>query len=116
MATPVDMGGIDLTVNSIKTGASKPNTAGTAVSGLSTAAQTFTGQKNFTDGVTTKQAVTNVNDTTPTKAELTTAFGDPASIGRGFIGTVDDNDGDTNGYIVWASDANYYFLKGTKAT
>lgn len=67
-------------------------------------------------GIRTKQAVTNVNDTTPTKAELTTAFGDPATIGRGFVGTVDDADGDTNGYIVWASDANYYFLKGTKAT
>lgn len=69
-----------------------------------------------TAGIRTKQAVTNVNDTTPTKAELTTAFGDPATIGRGFVGTVDDADGDTNGYIVWASDANYYFIKGTKAT
>jgi hypothetical protein len=116
MAVTVDMGGNDLKVNALYTGATKPGAAGTAVSGLSTAAQTFTGQKTFTDGVNTKQAVTNVNDTTPTKAELTTAFGDPTTIGRGFVGTVDDNDGDTNGYIVWASDANYYFLKGTKAT
>lgn len=68
-----------------------------------------------TAGIRTKQAVNNVHDTVPTKAELTTSFGDPATIGRGFIGTVDDADGDTNGYIVWASDANFYFVKGTKA-
>lgn len=66
-------------------------------------------------GIRTKQAVTNVNDTAPTKAELTTAFGNPTTLGRGFIGTVDDADGDTNGYIVWVSDANFYFVKGTKA-
>ena len=69
-----------------------------------------------TGGVRTAQAVTQVNDTTPTKAELTTAFGDPATIGRGFIGTVDDNDGNTNGYLVFATDADYFFLKFTKAT
>ena len=112
----VDMSGNTLVVGALKTGATTPGSAGTSIEGVSTSAQTFTGQKAFTDGVRTKQAVTDVNDTTPTKAELTTAFGDPATIGRGFIGTIDDNDGDTNGYIVWASDANYYFLKGTKAT
>lgn len=70
----------------------------------------------FVNGVRTKQSVSNVNDTTPTAAELTTAFGGAASTkGRGWIGTIDDADGDTNGYIVWASDASYYFLKGTKA-
>lgn len=62
------------------------------------------------------QAVNNVNDTTPTAAELTTSFGAPSTLGRGFIGTVDDADGNTNGYIVWCSDASFYFLKGTKAT
>lgn len=75
----------------------------------------LTGNQVKTSGVQTIQAVTNVHDTVPTKAELTTAFGSPTTIGRGFVGTVDDADGDTNGYIVWASDANYYFLKGTKA-
>lgn len=69
----------------------------------------------FPAGVRTKQAVNNVHDTTPTAAELTTSFGNPATIGRGFVGTVDDNDGDAIGYIVWASDASYYFVKGTKA-
>lgn len=67
------------------------------------------------EGVNTKQAVNNVHDTTPTAAELTTSFGSPSSLGRGFVGTVDDADGDTNGYLVWTSDASFYWLKGTKA-
>jgi hypothetical protein len=67
------------------------------------------------NGIKTKQAVTQVHDTTPTIAELTTAFGDPATLGRGFIGTVDDNDGDTNAYMVFVTDASFYFLKFTKA-
>ena len=68
-------------------------------------------------GLRTTQAVNNVNDTTPTDAELQTSFGGTAaSLGRGFIGTIDDNDGDAIGYIVWTSDASYYFIIGTKAT
>jgi hypothetical protein len=66
-------------------------------------------------GVRTKQSLNNVNDTTPTAAELTAAFGAPATLGRGFVATIDDADGDTNGYIVWTSDASWYWLKGTKA-
>lgn len=62
------------------------------------------------------QAVNQVHDTAPTEAELTTSFGAPASLGRGFIGTVDDNDGNTNFYIVAVSDASFFFLKMTKAT
>ena len=61
------------------------------------------------------QAVANVNDTTPTAAELAAAFGAAASLGRGFIGTVDDADGDTNHYIVSVSDASFFYLKMTKA-
>lgn len=75
----------------------------------------YTGNVVKTSGINTKQAVNNVNDTTPTAAELTTSFGAPATVGRGFIGTVDDADGDTNGYLVWSSDASWYWLKGTKA-
>lgn len=70
----------------------------------------------FPQGVKTKQAVNNVNDATPTKAELTTSFGDPTTLGRGFIGTIDDNDGNTNGYLVFTSDTDFFFLKFTKAT
>jgi len=70
----------------------------------------------FANALRTKQAVNDVHDTTPTAAELTTSFGNPATLGRGFLGTVDDNDGDAIGYIVWCSDASFYFLKGTKAS
>lgn len=86
-------------------------------------AQTVTGVKThsakdvFNAALNTKQAVTDVHDTTPTNAELETAFGGTAaSLGRGFVGTIDDADGNTNGYIVWTSDASFYFVKGTKAT
>lgn len=118
MTTIVDMGGNTLVVEAIRTGATKAGeqSVATPVSGVSISAQTFTGVKTFSDSIKVKQAVTNVNDTTPTAAELTTAFGNPATLGRGFVGTVDDADGDTNGYIVWCSDASFYFVKGTKAT
>jgi hypothetical protein len=66
-------------------------------------------------GIRTEQAVTQVNDNTPSNAELETAFGAASGLGRGWIGTVDDNDGDANGFIVWTSDASFYFVKGTKA-
>lgn len=69
-----------------------------------------------TYGLNTKQAVNNVNDTAPTKSELTTSFGNPVTLGRGFVGTVDDADGNTNSYIVWTSDTDFFYLKGTKAS
>lgn len=73
------------------------------------------GNQLVTSGINTVQSLANVHDTTPTAASLTATFGSPATLGRGFVGTIDDNDGDTNGYIVWTSDASWYFLKGTKA-
>lgn len=75
----------------------------------------LTGNQLKTSGINTIQAVNDVHNTTPTKAQLTTAFGDPTTLGRGFVGTVDDNDGDAISYIVWTSDANFYFVIGTKA-
>lgn len=57
------------------------------------------------------QSVDNVHDTTPTQAQMVTALGAAA---RGKIGTIDDADGDTNGYICFSSDASWYWLKGTK--
>lgn len=77
---------------------------------------TVTGTAVFQAGLNTKQVVDNVHDTAPTEASLVSAFGAVATLGRGFIGTIDDNDGDTNGYIVWTSDASFYYIKGTKAT
>lgn len=69
----------------------------------------------FEAGLKTKQAVNQVHDTAPTIVELTTSFGDPTTLGRGFIGTVDDNDGDTNFYIVAVSDGSFFYTKMTKA-
>jgi hypothetical protein len=69
-----------------------------------------------TGGLKTKQSVDDVHDTVPTDAQLDAAFGEPATLGRGFIGTIDDADGDTNAYLVFTSDASWYFLKFTKAT
>lgn len=63
----------------------------------------------------TPQSVANVHDTAPTIAELTAAFGAPASLGRGFLASVDDNDGDTNHYLVSVSDASFFFIKLTKS-
>lgn len=141
----IDLGGNTVVVQDIKVGATGPGQTGNSLSSAeltfldgATAANAGTNKVMVTGtsgavtvageltagavvnantaGLRTKQAVTNVNDTTPTAAELTTAFGAPATLGRGFIGTVDDADGDTNGYIVWVSDASFYFLKGTKAS
>jgi hypothetical protein len=66
-------------------------------------------------GVRTKQAINNVNDTTPTNAELTTSFGAPATVGAGFVGIVKDNDTDTNCFVVVSNGVTYYYLKFTKA-
>lgn len=66
-------------------------------------------------GVRTKQAINNVNDTTPTAAELTTSFGTPASVGSGFVGVVKDADADTNCFVVVSNGTSYFYLKFTKA-
>lgn len=66
-------------------------------------------------GVRTRQAINNVNDTTPTAAELTTSFGTPASVGTGFVGVVKDADADTNCYVVVSNGVSYFYLKFTKA-
>lgn len=66
-------------------------------------------------GVRTKQAINNVNDTTPTAAELTTSFGAPATVGSGFVGVVKDADTDTNCFVVVSNGVSFYYLKFTKA-
>jgi hypothetical protein len=104
-------GDISVNTNKFTVAASSGNTvvAGTlAVTG----ATTQTGLLTATAGLLTKQAVTNVHDTTPTQAEMVTAFG--AVPGRGFIGTIDDNDGNAVSYLCWSTDASYFFVAGTK--
>jgi hypothetical protein len=103
-ANTLDLGGTTLIVNDIKTGATKPG------------GKNATSNVNFSSGLRTKMAINNVNDTTPTAAELTTSFGSPSSVGSGFIGIVKDADTDTNGYLVFSNGTSYYFLKFTKAT
>jgi hypothetical protein len=66
-------------------------------------------------GVRTKQAINNVNDTTPTLTELTTSFGAPATVGSGFVGVVKDNDADTNCFVVVSNGTSFFYLKFTKA-
>jgi len=61
------------------------------------------------------QAVDDVHDTTPTDAQLDTAFGTPASLGRGFIGTLDDASGETNFYICITTDNSWFWTLMTKA-
>lgn len=73
------------------------------------------GVSNFSAaGIKTIQAVTDVHDTVPTAANCVTAFGAAATVGRGFIGTIDDADADARGFLVFASDASYYFIAATK--
>jgi hypothetical protein len=61
-------------------------------------------------------AINNVNDTTPTAAELTTSFGAPATVGTGFVGVVKDANTDTNCFAVISNGTSFFFLKFTKAT
>lgn len=68
----------------------------------------------FAAGLNTKVSVADVADP-PTDAELDAAFGEPAALGAGFIGILDDNSGDADVYICYTSDGSWYYLKGTKA-
>lgn len=67
------------------------------------------------DGILTKVAIGNVNDTTPTAAEINANFGTAAAAGAGFIGIIKDNNADTNGFLVFSNGVSWYFLKFTKA-
>ena len=61
------------------------------------------------------QSLADVHDTIPTDAQLDAAFGTPPTLGRGYIRTIDDADGNTNFYIVITIDISWYWLKMTKA-
>lgn len=88
-----------------------PELAASVTDGVNTAVVNATAA-----GVRTKQAINNINDTTPTAAELTTSFGAPATVGSGFVGVVKDNDADTNCFVVVSNGTSYFYLKFTKAT
>jgi len=67
-------------------------------------------------GIRTKMAINDVNNSTPTAAELTTSFGAPATVGSGFVGIVKDDDADTNCFIVVSNGTSFFYHKFTKAT
>jgi hypothetical protein len=67
-------------------------------------------------GIRTKMAINNVNNTTPTAAELTTSFGSPSAVGTGFVGIVKDNDADTNCFVVVSNGTSFFYHLFTKAT
>lgn len=63
-----------------------------------------------------KRSVADVS-TPPTDAELDATFGDPTTVGSGFIGVLDDNDAGTACYLVWTTGtaAEWFYALGTKA-
>lgn len=65
-------------------------------------------------GVVTKVSIANT-DNPPTDAQLDSAFGAPATVGKGFIGIVNDNNGGTNEYLCWSDGTNWFYATGVKA-
>lgn len=51
----------------------------------------------------------------PTDAELDSAFGTPAAVGKGFIALVDDNGAGSAGFVVFSDGTNWWYAAGTKA-
>lgn len=78
-----------------------------------TGTNTFTGSTVLSGGVNVPQSVANVTEAAPTDAQLDSAFGTPAELGRGFIGTVDDNDGSTASVLCWTTDSAWFHVVGT---
>lgn len=83
--------------------------------------QTGTAQSDFgglvncsTNGIRTKVSTANTANP-PTDAELDSAFGTPATVGTGFIGLLNDNNGGTNEYLCWSDGTNWFYATGTKA-
>jgi hypothetical protein len=46
----------------------------------------------------------------PTRLELDTIIGDPASVGAGFIAVIADNSGSTNEYLVWSNGTSWFYI------
>jgi hypothetical protein len=56
------------------------------------------------------------NVTTPTDAELDTAFGTPATVGAGFVGVLDDAGAGANVWLVASDGTNWWYVAMTQAT
>jgi hypothetical protein len=51
----------------------------------------------------------------PTKAQLDSVFGNPATLGAGFIGLIDSNGAQTDVYLCVTTPTNWFYTKLTKA-
>lgn len=58
----------------------------------------------------------NANVTTPTEAELISAFGAIADFPLTAVGILNDNGAGANEWIVWSDGTDYWYAAGTKAT
>jgi hypothetical protein len=52
----------------------------------------------------------------PTLAQLTSIFGTPAAVGKGFTAYINDNGAGTNFYLIASDGTNWWIFSGTKAT
>lgn len=66
-------------------------------------------------GRVTKVSTADVSSP-PTDAELDSAFGTPATVGKGFVGIVDDDGAGTTAYLVFSDGTNWWYLSFTKAS
>jgi hypothetical protein len=85
------------------------------INSTSTRASLFSGIVQFAAGLRTIVSTANTANP-PTDAELDSAFGAPATLGTGFVGILNDNNGGTNEYLCWADGTNWFYATGTKAT
>jgi hypothetical protein len=51
----------------------------------------------------------------PSDAELDSAFGNPETVGSGFIRLLDDGGAHANEYLVWSDGVSWWYAAGTKA-
>ncbi|MCI0561487.1 MAG: hypothetical protein MN733_23615, partial [Nitrososphaera sp.] len=74
------------------------------------------GISRFDGGIRTAYSTANVS-TPPTDAELDSAFGDPTTVGSGFVGVLDDADAGLSVYLVFTTGTanEWFYVLGTKA-
>lgn len=85
------------------------------INSTSTRTSLFSGVVQFAAGLRTIVSTANTANP-PTDAELDSAFGAPATLGTGFVGILNDNNGGTAEYLCWADGTNWFYATGTKAT
>lgn len=72
------------------------------------------GRSYFKGGLRTRVVSDDVSDP-PTDAELDTAFGQPATLGEGFMGIVDDNNAQTKMWLAVTGGSTWWYEELTKA-